>query len=232
MRALSGTAGCRGEPGAARDRGDRSLVRPLSRSRRPIEETVGAMAELVEAGLVDDLVLSNVTAMSRACHAVDSIAAAAERVLAVDANSGASGPWCWPGSSGSASFLGTAGGRELVGRVELGGEIVIRRDGPRFQGETLSQTSIASDLREASPPSSPSRRRSWRWPGCCIRATTLSDPGHSGTAAPGRDIAASRSSLAGADQRFDALAPADLVGARPSSDEPSRASRRRTIGLA
>ncbi len=107
---------------------------------RPIEETVGAMAKLVEAGLVRHLGLSNVTAdeLVRA-HAVYPIAAVQNEyslwtrtpeheVLGVARELGVGFvPWAPLGSG------------FLTGRVELGGEIDIRRHGPRFQGETLSQ---------------------------------------------------------------------------------------------
>jgi aryl-alcohol dehydrogenase-like predicted oxidoreductase len=105
---------------------------------RPIEETVGAMAELVSAGLVRHLGLSNVTPEQlRRAHAVHPIAAVQneyslwtrlpEHELLVVARQLGIGFVAW----------GPLGLGFLAGDVELTGELDVRRHGPRFQPESL-----------------------------------------------------------------------------------------------
>ncbi len=106
----------------------------------PIEETVGAMAELVQAGLVRHLGLSNVTAEQlRAAHAVHPIAALqyewslwargveAEHVPACRELGVGIVPW---------SPLGSG---FLTGQARLGSEGAdFRHNNPRFQGANLA----------------------------------------------------------------------------------------------
>ena len=78
---------CDGIAAAARRRRHRPLLPAPRRPRHvPIEETVGAMAELVEAGKVRHLGLSEAAPETiRRAHAVHPIAALQTRVLALDA---------------------------------------------------------------------------------------------------------------------------------------------------
>ena len=106
---------------------------------RPIEETVGGMAELVQAGIVRHLGLSNVTPEQvRRAHAVHPIAAVQNEyslwtrlpeleMLGVTRELGI-GFVAW----------GPLGLGFLAGAVELGGELDVRRSGPRFQPGALS----------------------------------------------------------------------------------------------
>jgi aryl-alcohol dehydrogenase-like predicted oxidoreductase len=109
-------------------------------SGRPIEETVGAMAELVEAGLVRHLGLSNVTAEElRRSHTVHPIAAVQneyslwtrtpEKELLGVARELGVGFVAW----------GPLGLGFLAGPVELAGGLDVRRHGPRFQPESLER---------------------------------------------------------------------------------------------
>ncbi len=106
---------------------------------RPIEETVGGMAELVQAGLVRHLGLSNVTVDElRRAHKVHPIAAVQneyslwtrtpERKMLAVARELGIGFVAW----------GPLGLGFLAGEVDLGGELDVRRHGPRFQPENLS----------------------------------------------------------------------------------------------
>jgi aryl-alcohol dehydrogenase-like predicted oxidoreductase len=107
---------------------------------RPIEETVGAMAELVAAGSVRHLGLSNVTAdQLRRAHAVHPITAVqfeyslwtrtVERELLPAMRELGIGLVAW-------SPLGSG---FLAGTVDLSGDHNYRTHAPRFAGENLSQ---------------------------------------------------------------------------------------------
>ena len=106
----------------------------------PIEETVGAMAELVDAGHVRYLGLSNVTAdQLRRAHAVHPITAiqyeyslwtrTVERELLPTARELGIGLVAW-------SPLGSG---FLAGSVDFDGEHNYRSDAPRFEGENLQR---------------------------------------------------------------------------------------------
>jgi aryl-alcohol dehydrogenase-like predicted oxidoreductase len=133
----------------------------------PIEETVGAMAELVEAGKVRYLGLSEAApATIRRAHAVHPITALQteyslwtrdpeQEILATVRELGIGFVAYSPLGRG---FLSA----QIRSRDDLGGDDFRARN-PRFQPGNIER-----NLRRRSP------RLSWRWPGCWPGATTSS----------------------------------------------------------
>ncbi len=143
----------------------------------PIEETVGAMAELVKAGKVRHIGLSEASAATiRRAHAVHPITAVQTEYS------------LWTRDV-EAEILPTL--QELgialvayspLGRGFLSGRFTspeeldendYRRHGPRFTGANLEQNlTLAARVRELAAANGESRPASWRWRGCCIAAST------------------------------------------------------------
>ena len=147
----------------------------------PIEETVGAMAELVKEGKVRHLGLSEASAETiRRAHAVHPITAVQTEYSLWTRDVEAE---ILP----TLQELGIAlvaysplGRGFLSGRFSSTDELEegdYRRHGPRFTGENLSRTSRSPSACASSPPSAASRPGSSRSRGCSHRWRTRPDPG-------------------------------------------------------
>lgn len=138
----------------------------------PIEDTVGAMADLVRDGLIKHVGLSNVTAAQlRAAHAVHPVTAVQNEwsmwrpidpdVLSTARELGV-GIVAW-------SPLGTG---FLTGTVQSLGEGDFRHNAPASPRTTWRPTTTATPPSAAWPPSWASPRPSSPCPGSCIRTST------------------------------------------------------------
>ena len=142
----------------------------------PIEETVGAMAELVEAGKVRYLGLSEASAATiRRAHAVHPISAVQwEWSLWTRDVEDDVVPACRELGIGIVAYSPL--GRGFLGSVHPPTSkretdaSCFRASGTR----TSSATSRSHDASRSSPPRRAARRRSSRWHGCSRRATTSS----------------------------------------------------------
>ncbi len=143
----------------------------------PIEETVGAMAELVRAGKVRYLGLSEAGA---ADHPPRARRAPDHAPCRPSTRCGAATPRtrsCRP----SASWASASSPYSPLGRGFLTGQIRrfedlapddYRRHSPRFQGENFQKNlELVDRVTEIAGPKG-ARRRSWPWRGCWRRART------------------------------------------------------------
>ena len=139
----------------------------------PIEESVGAMAELVKEGKVGHLGLSEVSAETlRAACAVHPIAALQSewslftRGLEVEIV-----PTARELGVGIVPYSPLGRG-ELTGALEISSEDDFRPPPPASSARTASATCAWSSGRDPSRTRQAARRPSSRSPGCCARATT------------------------------------------------------------
>ena len=183
-----GFAGVNGKPEYVRQACDASLKRlgvdviDLYYQHRvdpnvPIEETVGAMKALVEAGKVRFLGLSEAAPQTiRRAHAVHPIAALqTEYSLWSRDPEDEILPTCRELGIGFVPYSPLGRGF-LTGQIKSPDDFApddFRRNGPRFQGENFQKNLelVRQDRgdgrrRKAASP------RSWRWPGCWRRAKT------------------------------------------------------------
>ncbi len=148
----------------------------------PVEETVGAMAELVEAGKVRYLGLSEAAPETiRRAHAVHPITALqSEYSLWTRDPETEVLPTLRELGIGFVAYSPLGRGF-LSGRFRSPGDLPeddFRRENPRFQGQNFNRTSTAtsssSSASRSSRPRRTSRPASSRLPGCSPRATTSS----------------------------------------------------------
>lgn len=136
----------------------------------PIEETVGAMADLVQAGKVRYLGLSEASPRTIAkAHAVHSIAALqTEYSLWSREVEDEILPFCREQGIGFVPYSPLGRGF-LTGQIKSFDDLEendYRRFAPRFQGITSARISIWSIAFMRLPRRKAARPRSWRWPGC------------------------------------------------------------------
>ena len=139
----------------------------------PIEESVGAMAELVEAGKVGHLGLSEVSAETlRRADAVHPIAAVqSEWSLFTREIEREIVPAARELGVGIVPYSPLGRG-VLTGVVDSAPTTTSAAAPPRFQRTIASATSSAVERLARDPPRWASHPPSWRWPGCCTRAST------------------------------------------------------------
>ena len=168
----------RGQPAPAGRRRDRPLLPAPGRPDVPIEDTVGAMAELVEQGKVRYLGLSEAGAGDAAPGGRrPPDRGAAERVVAVDPRHRGRGRWASPVSSASASCrTARSAAASSPARSPAATDFAeddFRRGHPASRARTSRRT-CGWSRRCASWPTEKgvTRRRSSRWRGCSPRVTT------------------------------------------------------------
>ena len=145
----------------------------------PIEETVGAMARLVEAGKVRHLGLSEASAATvRRAASVHPIAALQTRVLTVDARRRGRYAAAAAASCGIGFVAYSPLGRGfLTGAIQQIDQLAAddwRRAEPALPGRELRRQPArwCEAVTELAAARASARRRSSRWPGCCIRVRT------------------------------------------------------------
>ena len=144
-----------------------------------IEETVGAMAELVQQGKIRHIGLSEAAPDTiRRAHAVHPVTAVQTEFSMWSREPEAEIiPTCRELGIGFVPYSPLGRGF-LSGRFSKPEDLDegdFRRSGPRFTGENLkANLALAQKVREIARARRASRRRNWRWPGCLPRARTSS----------------------------------------------------------
>ena len=151
----------------------------------PIEDTVGAMAELVSAGKVRYLGLSEAAPETiRRAHAVHPITALQTEysLWTRDPEDDGCSPTCRELGIGFVAYSPLGRGF-LTGQFTQGRRPAApddyRRHSPRFQGENFAKNlELVERTQAARREKGATPRRSSRWPGCCARRRHRADPRH------------------------------------------------------